>query len=95
MKIEPRGKYAGIKVHLDGEEVEKFLRWVKGGDTAVINYPIQFAGKLAKQINSLLSEHPNLLKDRTEEEIKAALLKEQEEATKKLEKIKHGEKWNG
>lgn len=35
MKLEPRGKYAGVKIHLDGEEVKALLEGVGGPYPAV------------------------------------------------------------
>lgn len=99
MKIEPRGKYAGVKVHLEGEECEELLDIYNArncaSDLDKDNLSLRFAIRLGKKINQLLEEEPKLLEDRTDEQIKAALLKEQEESTRKLEKLEKGQKWNG
>ncbi len=72
IKIEPRGKYAGVKVHLDGEEAKEFLAFaegVEGVGTTKKTGVLKFACKLGAKINKLVGEVPNLFEDRTEEQI--------------------------
>ena len=95
MKIEPRGKYAGVKVHLDIEDVKVFLDWVSEKHTdSTFGDVVSFSLRLKKKLLGLVGEYPNVLKERTKEEIQAALELEQEAATEKLDKIKKGLKWN-
>lgn len=101
MKIEPRGKYAGVKVHLDGEEAGLFLEWAEeyhsypqtklhpDKDVKVIN----FASKLGGKIQKLVGEMPNLLEDRTEEQIEKSLKGDAEKIEKQLKAIKKGKDW--
>lgn len=93
MKIEARGKYAGVKVHLDGEEAKEFLQWVEHKvektDTPVIKFAAKLGGKIAK----LMKEVPNLLEDRTEEQIQEALTSDAEKIEKQLAAIKKGKDW--
>ena len=94
MKIEPRGKYAGVKVHLDGEEAAMFLEWAEkgihlGDETNVI----KFASKLGGKIQKLVGEMPNLLEDRTEEQIEKSLKGDAEKIEKQLKAIKKGKDW--
>lgn len=94
MKIEPRGKYAGVKVHLDGEEAEMFLDFVGGAPTPIgANKAVKFASKLGEKIRKLQFEVPTLLKERTEEEVKAALLKDQKKIEEQLKAIETGGDW--
>lgn len=110
MKIEPRGKYAGVKIHLDGDECEELLAAVQ--DDQVKGY--QFSTKLAQgtmkkksqqlftvvalgvqmasKIRNLQEEEPDLLKDRTPEQVKAILAKEVEKAKIQLDTLNAGGK---
>lgn len=89
MKIEPRGKYPGVKVHLDEKECEELLQAYEGGYIKV-NVPHFFGLKLAKQIKDLLAEEPDLLTPRTPEQVKAILAKEVEKAKMQLDQVNHG-----
>lgn len=89
MKLEPRGKYPGIKIHLDEVEVK-----------ALTNPPpsemeaFAFTTRLGKKIRALMAEFPDLLAPRTEEQIKAELQLELEKSQLKLAKMAEGAKWN-
>lgn len=92
MKIEPRGKYAGIKVHLDGDEARMFLMLKALGPVEFT--PIsKFALTLGKHITKLVKEIPNLLEDRTEAQIQEALLGDQAKIAKQLDAMKTGSDW--
>ena len=95
MKIEPRGKYAGVKVHLDGDEAEMFLAWagLKTMVTTQHKEVINFASKLGSKIQRLIEEIPNLLEDRTEEQIQLALTGDAEKIEKQLKALKKGQDW--
>ena len=101
MKIEARGKYAGVKVHLDGDEAEWFLGALDVGDKILSTKPLpqvaaeslKFAVKLGRKIAKLVKDVPNLLKDRTEEQITAALTGDQEKIIAQLEALKKGKNW--
>ena len=95
MKIEPRGKYAGVKVHLDGDEAMIFSRLWKNGkpDQAEPAKILSFAIKLGGKINTLLKDMPNLLEDRTKEQIQEALLGDQAKIKKQLDAMKTGSDW--
>lgn len=99
MKIEKRGKYAGVKVHLEPDEVQPFLDvyqdYVQAGmgtPTGVIDY-FSLSVKLGKKIKQLIADEPNLLKPRTPEEIEAELKNEFESAKLKLAAMKQGKDW--
>ena len=89
MKLEPRGKYPGIKIHLDEVEVK-----------ALTNPPpseieaFAFTTRLSKKIHALMQEHPDLLLPRTPEQIAAELQLELEKSQAKLAKMAAGGKWN-
>ena len=88
LKAEPRGKYAGTKLHLDGPDSQEILDWYKlykSGNAKGSPIPEAFAKATAKAIRDLLVENPDMLKDRTPEEIKASLLKDKAKIEKQLQ----------
>ena len=105
MKIEKRGKYAGVKVHLEPEECETFLKLAEDVDKADSSIKAQstmsgikptfmlLSLKLGKKIKNLIADEPNLLAPRTPEEIQAELENEFESAKLKLDAIKKGKDW--
>jgi hypothetical protein len=104
MKVETRGKYPGVKIHLDAEECEKLMQASKdfGGHTIKLHQqlgiqelviPVSLACKMGKKIEELQQENPNLLKERTPEEIAAILAKEAEKAGMQLNQLKNGKDW--
>ena len=98
MKVERRGKYPGVKVHLEKDECEVFLELVKDHKKAgghVYTQPTYFSlsVKMGQKIASLLKDEPALLEERTEEDIVAALSKEAIEADLKLKEIGKGADW--
>ena|SRR3990167_11374802 len=96
-KIEPRGKYSGCKAHLTGKECQAVLDWNierKHGNSDLIEAEaVKFVKDLAKSIKALMKEHPNLLKDRTEEEIAAALEKDKQKILQQQGAMKNGKDW--
>ena len=93
MKIEARGKYPGVKVHLDEEETQMFLK-LAGSQATYISGPVaKFSIKLAGKINTLTSEHPNLVEERTQEEVLAALLRDQAKIQEQLAAIAAKHDW--
>lgn len=98
MKVESRGKYEGVKIHLDAEEAKILLQEVsmlKGayGDEVNVKTPIGLARKMGLKIREKLKENPKLLEKRTDEEIAAILVKEVEKASLQLERVKSGKDW--
>lgn len=86
MKIEKRGKYAGVKLHLDREECLKTTSpnpFVRDG----------FLLEIFEMVRQAIKEDPTILNDRSEEEIHAALSKEAIESKLKLEKLGKKEDW--
>ncbi len=98
MKIEKRGKYAGVKVHLEPEEAEAYIKFAsdieKSGHkiTGGITY-LSLSAKLGRKISALLEDEPSLLKARTPEEIKLELETEFESSKLKLEALAKGKDW--
>lgn len=92
MKIESRGKYPGVKVHLDPEECELLMNLAQ--DVALASAPVKdhiaLASKMGKKILALREEEPTLLEERTPEQIKAILAKESEKARLQLEALNKG-----
>ena len=104
MQVERRPKHAGVKVHLDGDECKAILDYCAHNTssaptlTAVVSsnplaFPYQHITKLGKKIKALLAEEPLLLEDRTEEQVQAALLRDQEKITKQLKAMETGKDW--
>lgn len=95
MKIEPRGKYAGVKVHLDAEEVNTLLSCMSGDEVELQRLPlfVGLAGKMARKTRALMEEDPTLLTDRTPAQIAAALEKEEVSARLKKEVLAKGQDW--
>ncbi len=98
MKVESRGKYPGVKVHLDPEECEALLKLTEispynKGQFTVIDVPLILARKMGKSIKELMAEQPELLKERTPEQIAAILAKESEKAGIQLNRLKNGKDW--
>lgn len=96
MKLESRGKYPGVKVHLDPEECEALLKLAEAnfmGYGIEIKVPLSLASKMGKSIKDLLVEQPDLLKERTPEQIAAILAKESEKAGLQLNALKNGKDW--
>lgn len=102
MKIEKRGKYPGVKVHLDPEECEAFMAFAEDlktiqqssslGDvpTSVVIPTFEqvsffsISAKIGKQMNKLIKDEPDFLKERTPEQIKESLLADQAKIVKQL-----------
>lgn len=95
MKIEPRGKYPGIKIHLDEKEVEEFIGLNPDGKATVVSSGVGEAlrKRLRTKVKDLLHEVPWLLKERTSEQIIAELTIEKEKSEKKLAAIAAGKDW--
>lgn len=85
MKIERRGKYPGVKLHLDGEECKILM-------TDGLEY-CNLLLEVGTAVRYAIANDPTLLEERTEEEIKATLMKEYVESEKKLAHIKDGLDW--
>ena len=98
MNIERRGKYPGVKIHLDEVETRRVLDVLFGpGPVGAIQAANAFkiVAKMAKLIEKELVEDPALLDARTEAEILAELLLEREKANEKIARIEAGLMWNG
>ncbi|MGE3341568.1 MAG: hypothetical protein AB7J46_06765 [Candidatus Altimarinota bacterium] len=89
LKTERRGKYGGEKLHLDAEQCKVLLGWHQerkfGGNTNSSNeWAVEFTKAVAKSIKDLLKEHPDMLEERTPEQIKEALLRDKAKIEKQL-----------
>ena len=87
MKLEKRGKYGGVKVHLEPEECQLFAAGEINSDL------ITLVVKIGAMIRALMKEEPGLLQDRTEAEIIAILVKEREKAALQLAQLKAKQDW--
>lgn len=99
-EVERRGKYPGVKVHLDPEEMSKLqvlADYLTGAWTATpaeIKTYRKFFVKLVKQITATVEEDPSTIVERTPEQIRAVLEKERNKAAEKLARMEAGEQWN-
>ena len=105
MKIEPRGKYAGIKVHLDEKEVQEILDTMDAANSGLahihphdVSYDLsnlgeKFLTKLGKKVREVMKEKPNLLEPRTDEEVALELASEYESAKAKIATLKAKGDW--
>lgn len=100
MKVESRGKYPGVKLHLEPEECSVLtllaaVQDIKGPQPSSENVgpALKLAIKMGKKILELKEETPDLLEERTPEQIAAILAKEVEAATLKLDRMKAGKDW--
>lgn len=95
IKVEKRGKYGGVKVHLDGPQCQALLNYILAApESKEVGVAVAILMETALAIKKLLKKEPDLLKDRTPEEIAAILLKEKEAAELKLERMKNGKEWS-
>ena len=83
MKAESRGKYPGLKLHLDDNECKALL----AGD-----FP-KFKEKVTKIIQSELAEKPAMLEARTTAQVVQSLEKDQAKIVQQLAAIKGGKNW--
>lgn len=81
MKIEKRGKYAGVKIHLEPDEAEVLTKLAT--DFKAIGKPLSgtldyftLAVKIGKKILKQVAEDPTMLIERTPEQVTAALMKD-------------------
>ena len=98
-KCEARGKYAGCKWHADANECQDILDWHVAYKARLVGHqvptevPIKYLKQIAKAIRELLQEHPDMLKERTEAEVKASLEKDQKKITEQLSTIQAKKDW--
>jgi hypothetical protein len=85
MKLQRRGKFSGVKIHLTSDE----CRTVIGNTVCVmgdkdLETMIQ---RLVELVRKAIHKDPTLLEERTPEQIKRALLLEQEKATQRVDHL--------
>lgn len=99
MEAEARGKYAGVKLHLDAKECQNLLDWVEklGGLSKLMkneqNGLERYVIRTVKALKDLMLEHPDVLKDRTEEQIAAALARDAAKIEKQQAAMKSKQDW--
>ena len=82
MKLQKRGKYAVVKLHLDAKECEAILCYKPD-----ILIPIWVQKAMSRLIRKALKKDPTILDPRTDTEIQAALEKEHLKASQRLDDI--------
>jgi len=78
MKLEKRGKFAGVKIHLDAKECQDILSFKH-----FIPFAIQ--KDMSDLIKNAVKKDPTILQHRTKEEIQAALAKENTKSETRLD----------
>lgn len=98
-KYECRGKYSGVKAHFDEKECQELLDFLKlyksgnAGSTVDGSIPLKFTLAVAKGIKDILKEHPDMLKERTPEQILEALNRDKTKIEAQLQVIKKKGDW--
>lgn len=94
MKIESRGKYPGVKLHLEPEEILAVLAIEEPledpanyMDGELTEESVKVLKKIIRSIKKLQKETPNLLDERTPEQIAAILIKEAEKSQLQLDTL--------
>jgi len=88
MKVETRGKYPGVKLHLEPEECEALIKFAAGStELTKLSVVTPLILKMGKKIVALKEDNPKLLDERTPEEVKAILAKEVEKAQLQLKTL--------
>jgi hypothetical protein len=94
MKLEPRGKYAGVKVHLDADECQALMIAFPEGSKAHKDFAVySFPGKLAGKLHKLVKEFPDMLEDKSDDHVEAVLKAEAIKANAKLKALAIGADW--
>lgn len=99
IKVETRGKYPGVKIHLDAEEAQQLIEaceLIPGhyeAQPTPVSQSFGITKKMGMKIKQLLAQEPHLLQERSPEQIAAILAKESEKAALQLEALKTGQDW--
>ena len=80
MKLEKRGKFAGVKIHLDAEECRRMITTSAVGATPLCI-------DIQKLIKDAIRQDPTILENRTSAEIEATLAKERSKAEQRLRNL--------
>jgi L-fucose mutarotase/ribose pyranase (RbsD/FucU family) len=78
MKLEKRGKFAGVKIHLDAKECEDILSFKH-------YIPLDIQTDMSNLIRNAVKKDSTILDPRTKEEIQAALAKENTKSETRLD----------
>lgn len=94
-KADKRNKYPGTGIHLEADDCNEILKWhadfkANKQSQLVQEQAIDLCKRLAKSVKAVLAEHPDMLQERTPEQVKAALEKD---AAKIAKQLKAGKNW--
>lgn len=97
-KCERRGKYAGTKIHLGAEASQLLIDLYRNhqGMIAIgedLKHGQDLLLSIGRCLSKLIIEYPDMLKDRTPEQVKAELENEFESAKQKLKAIEEKGDW--
>jgi len=87
MKVERRGKYPGIKLHLGEPECNRILDFDRKPTNESEWACFYLIEKIGKRIRKAIEDDPSLLEDRTEEDIRQCLEEEAEKAQARLDDV--------
>lgn len=91
LKVETRGKYPGVKVHLDPDDCQSLMEWFEECSTKPtlkLGLAGKIAAKMGQKIKDLLVDQPDLFKEKTPEQLAAILIKEAEKPQLQLKHLK-------
>lgn len=102
MKLEPRGKFGGVKIHLDANETQQLLNATAAPfEGALHKVPVtnlqisaQLADRMGRKVRELMKEHTDLLQDKSPEQVAKELQLEIDKSQKKLQLLAGGNKWS-
>lgn len=96
MKIEPRGKFGGVKIHLDASECQELMGATPAGQTLLVNTSValKFTASLSQKLKKLIKEVPDLLADKSPDQIKKELELEAKKSIAKLQALAGGKPWD-
>ena len=88
-KSDVRSKYSGTKLHFDADDCNEVLKWHADfksdhDSQQVQKQAIDICRRLAKSLKTVLAEHPDMLEDRTPEQIRTALERDKKKIEKQL-----------
>lgn len=99
MKIEKRGKYPGVKVHLDPDECEAFSSLASYAEKTEIlkgTKPLSYlnvAIKIGHKLLKIAKEDPSFIEERTPEQVKESLMKDKKKIEEQLNAMGTGKDW--
>lgn len=92
-KCERRGKWPGTKIHLGADTSQLLIDLYKTPTIDIREDVYDLCISIGKCLSKLIVEYPDMLEDRTPEQVKAELENEFESSKQKLEAIASKKDW--